>query len=93
MTFSVPPTYLPRLANVVKERPIGNLRLIGLLGVTNSKVSSHFPQRMYNCLIFKGVLLVFTVTLVSAIPKPDFGLKLGDEGGKKCTLERETSKV
>ena len=48
---------------------------------------------MYKCLKIKGVLLVFTVTLVSAIPKPDFGLKLGDEGGKKCTLERETSKV
>ena len=48
---------------------------------------------MYYCLIFKDVLLVFTVTLVSAIPKPDFGLKLGDEGGKECTLERETSKV
>ena len=37
--------------------------------------------------------MVFTVTLVSAIPKPDFGIKLGDDGGKKCTLERETSKV
>ena len=51
------------------------------------------PPHMYYCFIFKGILLVFTVTLVSAIPKPDFGIELGDDGGKKCTLERETSKV
>ena len=56
-------------------------------------VSFSCSPNMYYCFTFKGILLVFTVTLVSAIPKPDFGIKLGDEGGKKCTLERETSKV
>ena len=79
-----------RLVNIVKERSIGNLRLIDFSGSVFFFISNII---IYHYFIFKGVLLVFTVTLVSAVPKPDFGLKLGDEGGKKCKLERETSKV
>ena len=39
------------------------------------------------------MVLLLTLTIVIALPKPDFKTKLEDENGKKCTLEREKSQV